>query len=73
MALAQSLDDGVVFAQSRYGKGDGDDYLNCPLDKQQYIALRQALISAEQYPISEADDYKLFEGCLPIEELAQRG
>lgn len=69
----ESLDDKVVFAQSRYGKGDGDDYLNCPLDKQQYIALREALISAEQYPINEADEYKLFEGCLPIEELAQRG
>jgi len=70
---ADSVDLEVAFAQSRYGKGEGSDYLNCPLDAAQYAAFRAALVDAEQYPLSAGDDYRLFEGCLPIEELARRG
>jgi methylenetetrahydrofolate--tRNA-(uracil-5-)-methyltransferase len=70
---AASIDRGTVFAQSRYGKGAGDDYLNCPCDQDEYLALREALLTADVYPLSAGDDYKLFEGCLPIEELALRG
>jgi methylenetetrahydrofolate--tRNA-(uracil-5-)-methyltransferase len=70
---AGSIDRSVVFAQSRYDKGGGDDYLNCPLDKAEYSAFRDALLAGDQYPLSAGDSYKLFEGCLPIEELAARG
>ncbi|MCB1219381.1 MAG: methylenetetrahydrofolate--tRNA-(uracil(54)-C(5))-methyltransferase (FADH(2)-oxidizing) TrmFO [Planctomycetales bacterium] len=63
----------VVFSQSRYDKGGGDDYLNCPFEKDEYEAFRAALLAAEVYPINAADKYLLFEGCLPIEELANRG
>ena len=68
-----SVNMNIAFAQSRYGKGGGDDYINCPYDRQQYAAFRSALLEAEQYPLSKGDDYLLYEGCLPIEELAQRG
>lgn len=70
---APSIDESVVFAQSRYDKGGGADYLNCPFNKGEFLAFREALTSAQQYPLSPGDDYRLFEGCLPIEELAQRG
>ena len=68
-----SIDESVIFAQSRYDKGEGDDYLNCPFTPEEYAAFRAALLGAEVYPLSAGDDYKLFEGCLPIEELAARG
>ncbi len=70
---AASVDRSVVFAQSRYDKGGGDDYLNCPFDKDEYLAFREALTGADVYPLHGGDDYKLFEGCLPIEELGARG
>ncbi len=63
----------IVFSQSRYDKGGGDDYLNCPFEKEEYEAFRAALLAGEVYPINAADKYLLFEGCLPIEELANRG
>jgi methylenetetrahydrofolate--tRNA-(uracil-5-)-methyltransferase len=70
---AGSIDRSVVFAQSRYDKGGGDDYLNCPFDREEYATFREALLGGDQYPLSAGDSYKLFEGCLPIEELAARG
>jgi methylenetetrahydrofolate--tRNA-(uracil-5-)-methyltransferase len=70
---ASSVDTTVAFSQSRYDKGGGDDYINCPFGKEEYLEFREALLTAEQYPLSPGDDYRLFEGCLPIEELAQRG
>ncbi len=48
---AASLNRDVVFAQSRYDKGEGDDYLNCPFDKEEYFAFVEALVSAERVPI----------------------
>jgi methylenetetrahydrofolate--tRNA-(uracil-5-)-methyltransferase len=71
---AESLDQSQLFRASRYGKGDGDDYLNAPLTREQYAAFVAALIAGEQYvPGHEFDKAAYFEGCLPIEEMAERG
>ncbi len=68
-----SLDASKLFWQSRYDKGDGADYLNAPLDKEQYQAFYQAVIDAEVVVPHEFEKAIFFEGCLPIEELARRG
>ncbi len=69
-----SIDLSVAFRASRYDKGDAD-YINCPMDREQYLAFRQALLEAEQAELKDFDkeDATFFEGCLPIEELARRG
>ena len=69
-----SIDLNIAFRASRYDKGDAD-YINCPMDKEQYIAFREALLAAEQAELKDFDkeDATFFEGCLPIEELARRG
>ena len=69
-----SIDLSVAFRASRYDKGDAD-YINCPMDKEQYLEFRQALLEAEQAELKDFDknDATFFEGCLPIEELARRG
>ncbi|MEB3323120.1 MAG: FADH(2)-oxidizing methylenetetrahydrofolate--tRNA-(uracil(54)-C(5))-methyltransferase TrmFO, partial [Synechococcaceae cyanobacterium] len=69
-----SIDLSVAFRASRYDRGAAD-YINCPMDRGQYIAFREALLAAEQ---AERKDFEresatYFEGCLPIEELARRG
>ncbi|MGH9362725.1 MAG: methylenetetrahydrofolate--tRNA-(uracil(54)-C(5))-methyltransferase (FADH(2)-oxidizing) TrmFO, partial [Thermoanaerobaculia bacterium] len=69
----ESLDHGKLFWQSRYGKGEGDDYLNAPLDREQYLAFHQAVTEAEVLPLHDFERALFFEGCLPIEELARRG
>jgi methylenetetrahydrofolate--tRNA-(uracil-5-)-methyltransferase len=68
---ADTIDMGKVFAASRYGKA-GADFLNCPLDRQQYGAFRNALLSAEGIFKHQFDELNFF-GCPPIEELARRG
>src|SRR6267143_319792 len=73
---ADSLDysGGRLFKASRYGKGGGDDYCNAPFTREQYEAFVAALIAGEQYvPGHEFDKVPYFEGCLPVEEMAQRG
>lgn len=70
---AESLDLSKLFWQSRYGKGEGDDYLNAPMDKAQYLAFHQAVQEAEVVAPHEFEKAVFFEGCLPIEELARRG
>ena len=69
-----SIDLDVAFRASRYDKGDAD-YINCPMDKEQYLAFREALLAAEQAELKDFDkeEATFFEGCLPIEELARRG
>ncbi|MFL0778256.1 MAG: FADH(2)-oxidizing methylenetetrahydrofolate--tRNA-(uracil(54)-C(5))-methyltransferase TrmFO, partial [Prochlorococcus sp.] len=69
-----SIDLSTAFRASRYDKGDAD-YINCPLNKEQYLAFREALINAEQAEVKDFDREAatFFEGCLPIEELARRG
>ncbi|MGD8394485.1 MAG: methylenetetrahydrofolate--tRNA-(uracil(54)-C(5))-methyltransferase (FADH(2)-oxidizing) TrmFO [Candidatus Eiseniibacteriota bacterium] len=68
---ADTIDRERVFAQSRYGHGD--DYLNCFLDRATYLELREALVHAERAPLAHFDRELLFEACLPVEELAERG
>ncbi len=69
-----SLDYSRLFKASRYGKGGGDDYWNAPFTREQYEAFVAALIAGEQYvPGHEFDKVPYFEGCLPVEEMAQRG
>lgn len=69
-----SLDHNALFRASRYGKGDGDDYLNAPLDAAQYGEFVAALLAGDQYePPHEFDRIPYFEGCLPVEEMARRG
>ncbi|HEX7181373.1 MAG TPA: methylenetetrahydrofolate--tRNA-(uracil(54)-C(5))-methyltransferase (FADH(2)-oxidizing) TrmFO [Thermoanaerobaculia bacterium] len=70
---AESLDLSKLFWQSRYGKGEGDDYLNAPMNKEEYLAFRQAVLDAEVVAPHEFEKAVFFEGCLPIEELARRG
>ncbi|MEM1202394.1 MAG: methylenetetrahydrofolate--tRNA-(uracil(54)-C(5))-methyltransferase (FADH(2)-oxidizing) TrmFO [Acidobacteriota bacterium] len=70
---AESLDMNTLFAASRYGKGGGDDYLNSPMDREQYLAFHEALVEAEVAPLHDCEKAMFFEGCLPIEELARRG
>ncbi len=75
IVTAESLDRSVCFAASRYDKGGDDAYLNCPMDKAEYEAFYEALLTAERAPLHEFDvaDPKVYEGCMPIEVLAQRG
>jgi len=71
---SDSLDLGLLFRASRYGKGGGDDYLNAPLTEPEYAAFLAALVAADQYePHHEFDRTPYFAGCLPIEEMARRG
>ncbi len=75
IVTAESIDKETSFFQSRYDKGDGDDYINCPLNKEEYEIFYNALISAERAPLHDFDvaDPKVYEGCMPIEVMAQRG
>ncbi len=69
-----SLDADRLFRASRYGKGGGDDYLNAPMTREQYEAFVAALRAAEKVPLKEFErDTPFFEGCLPIEVMAERG
>lgn len=73
---AESVDTNIAFWASRYGKStDGtDDYLNCPLDREQYERFVDQLLNAQSVPAHiEEDHTRYFEACLPIEEIARRG
>ena len=69
----ESLDHDRLYRLSRYGKGDGDDYLNAPLDRGGYDAFLDAIAVADQYQGHDFDQVPYFEGCLPVEEMARRG
>lgn len=70
----ESIDMDKAWFQSRYDKGDGKDYINCPLDRDQYMAFITALIEGEKTEFKEWEkDTPYFEGCLPIEVMASRG
>jgi len=71
IVMADSLDMSQVFRASRYGRGD--DYLNCPMDKAQYDAFVDALLSAETAPVHGFEENMVFEGCMPVESMARRG
>lgn len=74
IVTAESIDMQAAFTQSRYDRGGADDYINCPLDKAQYEAFYEAIISAESAELHSFDKRKdVYEGCMPIEVLASRG
>ena len=70
----ESLDKEKVFYASRYGRGEAD-YVNCPMNKEEYLAFYEALINAEKVQLKdfETHPFSVYEGCMPIEELARRG
>ena len=69
-----SIDFDIAWFQSRYDKGDSADYINCPLSDRQYDAFREALLAAEKTEFKEWEkNTPYFEGCLPIEVMAERG
>ncbi len=72
--VGESINRDIAFLASRYDKGEAA-YLNCPMNKEQYLHFQQELCNAEQAELKdfERENAKFFEGCLPIEELAQRG
>ena len=69
---AESVNTEVAFRAARYDKG-GDDYLNCPLNEQEYARFYDALTTAQSVPLQRFEETRWFEACLPIEELARRG
>ncbi|MBS7263193.1 MAG: methylenetetrahydrofolate--tRNA-(uracil(54)-C(5))-methyltransferase (FADH(2)-oxidizing) TrmFO [Eubacteriales bacterium] len=71
IVTAESVDMRIAFRASRYEKGS--DYLNCPMNKEQYDAFVDALVSAETAPLELEEEEKVFEGCMPVEAMAARG
>ncbi len=69
---AESLDMNIVYQASRYDDGPGD-YLNCPMDREDYLTFINALREADKVPLKEFEKQKYFEGCLPIEVMMARG
>jgi methylenetetrahydrofolate--tRNA-(uracil-5-)-methyltransferase len=69
---ADSLNNKIIFQASRYDEGPGD-YLNCPMDKDQYESFIAALEKGQKVPLKNFEGRKYFEGCLPIEIMLQRG
>ena len=69
-----SIDMNKVFFAARYGRGDAD-YINCPFDKEQYERFHEALVNADSAPLNDFDkrDFKVYEGCMPVEVMAKRG
>ena len=64
----------ICWMQSRWDKGDGKDYINCPMNKEQYLAFRQGLLDGEKTSFREWEaNTPYFEGCMPIEVMAERG
>ncbi len=67
-----SIDFLKAFRASRYGKG-GNDYVNCPMNREEYYRFVEGLNQAERVPVQQFEKRYLFEGCLPVEEMAERG
>lgn len=75
IVTAESIDQEYAFFASRYNNGEDDAYLNCPMSKEKYELFYQELISAERAPVHSFDirNPKVYDGCMPIEVMAQRG
>ena len=69
----ESINFDIAYRKSRYDKGDGDDYINCPMTKDEFDAFHKALLEAELAEMREFEDIKVFEACMPIETMAKRG
>ncbi len=72
LVTAESIDMDLAWWQSRYDRGT-PDYINCALDKEQYLAFVQELTAAEEAPVHGFEDKNVFEGCMPVEVMARRG
>jgi methylenetetrahydrofolate--tRNA-(uracil-5-)-methyltransferase len=72
IVAGETIDMSECFRGSRYGKG-GDDYINCPMNQEQYLAFVEALLTAQKVPPREFEKEILFGGCMPIEAMAERG
>jgi len=72
IVAADSIDMSVAFKAARYDKG-GDDYINCPMDREHYELFISEVLAAKSVPIKRFEDTQWFESCLPIEEIARRG
>ncbi|WP_300330780.1 methylenetetrahydrofolate--tRNA-(uracil(54)-C(5))-methyltransferase (FADH(2)-oxidizing) TrmFO [Fusobacterium sp.] len=68
----ESIDKEKVYFQSRYDKGDGE-YINCPMNEEEYNKFYENLINAERIPLKKFEEEKLFEACMPVERIASRG
>lgn len=77
MVVADTIDMAIAFKASRYGRGEDDagDYINCPMNKEEYDRFVTALLEAESIALRdfEREDPRFFEGCLPVEQIATRG
>ena len=75
IVTADSVDMEFAFTASRYERGGEDDYINCPMNKEEYERFYHALVSAERAPLHDFDvsNPKVYEGCMPVEVMAQRG
>lgn len=71
----ETIDMSKAYWGSRYGKGESErgDYINCPMDKEQYLAFWRELVTAERAPLHDFEQEKDFEGCMPVESMARRG
>lgn len=69
----ESIDFEKAWYQSRYDKGDKFDYINCPMDKEQYYAFVEALLTGEKVEFHDFETPTYFDGCLPVEVMAERG
>ena len=69
---AESINMNIAFRASRYGKGDAD-YINCPMQREQYEDFIEAVLNAEKVELHQFEDIRPFEGCLPIEVMVERG
>jgi methylenetetrahydrofolate--tRNA-(uracil-5-)-methyltransferase len=72
IVAADTVNTEVAFRAARYDKG-GDDYLNCPMNQEEYARFYEALVGAQSVPLQRFEETRWFEACLPIEELARRG
>ncbi|MDQ5983703.1 MAG: Methylenetetrahydrofolate--tRNA-(uracil-5-)-methyltransferase TrmFO [Eubacteriales bacterium SKADARSKE-1] len=72
---SESIDMDTAFTASRYNRGEDSDYINCPLNKEEYEKFYEALVLAQRAPMHDFDvrDPKVYEGCMPVEIMAQRG
>lgn len=75
IVTAESVDMDYAFTASRYDRGGDDDYINCPMNKEEYENFYNALVNAERAPLHDFDvsNPKVYEGCMPVEVMAQRG
>lgn len=73
IVTAESVDPELSFAASRYDRGGEDDYVNCPMNKEEYEAFYEALVSAESAELHGFDRPNVYEGCMPVEIMAKRG